>query len=228
MILVIDEVIKEKSLIAEISNSVTLFPESMGDETKIANEINSYHVQDSSHRAPYMFWDGWHSSETNTTAKRIIKEIWEHNLPFPMEELCGFEYWMRTFKAGQFIDLHLDEDTFLYKSENIKNGSATGCVYYPHTNEEEDCGFLEIYNDYYIPDYLVDALSKEKMDFYKSDVKSVSSIKCSPNRAVIFDAGHVLHKTTPTKQHTKRVMVINVWHKDLQPSGLFTNEFVYE
>jgi hypothetical protein len=228
MILVIDEAIKDINLIEEISKSQTLFPDSMGDEVKIASTINSYHVQDSPYRAPYMFWDGWLLSETNTTAKKIIKEIWENNLPFPIEELCGFEYWMRTFKAGQFIDLHLDEDTFLYKLENIKNGSAIGCVYYPHTNEEEDCGTLDIYDDYYIPDHEVDALSKEKMDFYKSDVKSISSIQCSPNRAVIFDAGHVLHKTTPTKQHTKRVMVINVWHKDLQPSGLLTGEFFYE
>ena len=228
MIQVIDNAIKDRNLIEEISNSNTLFPELMGEEIKIATTINSYHIQDSPYFAPFMFWDGWLSSETNTTTKKIIKSIWENNLPFPIEELCGFEYWMRTFKAGQFIDLHLDEDTFLYESKNIKNGSAIGCVYYPHTNEQDDCGTLEIYDDYYIPDYELGALSKEKMDFYKSDVKSVKSIQCLPNRVVIFDTGHILHKTTPTRQHKKHVMVINVWHKDLQPSALTTGEFFYE
>ena len=90
--IVIDDYIQEKNLLLEIENTKDFFPASMGEEDRIASVLNSYHDEKADCFAPYMFWDGWHKSPANTPRKRLIQAIWEKNLPFPIEELCGFEY----------------------------------------------------------------------------------------------------------------------------------------
>jgi hypothetical protein len=224
--IVIDNIIKDKDLLHEIEISKNLFPESMGDEARIAIELNSYHHEKSSCFAPYMFWDGWWKSETNTTSKKIIKTIWQDHLPFSENEICGFEYWTRTFNPGQYLDTHVDEDTFLYAKEKVFRGPVIGCVYYPHTNDVVG-GFLELHPDIVIEN-TKNALEPENIKNNISPIETRERISCKPNRLIIFDAGHMVHNTTPPISGIRRVMVINVWHKDSPPSALNTGEFYYE
>jgi hypothetical protein len=224
--IIIDDFIKDKNLLEEIELTPNFFPESMGDEERIATVLNSYHDEKSDCFAPYMFWDGWLKSETDTPRKRLIKKIWENNLPFPVEEVCGFEYWTRTFKPGQFLDVHVDEDTFLYADKKIFKGPKIGCVYYPHTNDVVG-GFLEMHPTA-IPEDAVDALERENVDPLIVPIELRERISCKPNRLIVFDAGHIIHNTTPPIKGVRRVVVVNVWHKDNPPSALKTGEFYYE
>lgn len=224
--IIIDDFIKDKNLLEEIELTPNFFPESMGDEERIATVLNSYHDEKSDCFAPYMFWDGWLKSETDTPRKRLIKKIWENNLPFAVEEVCGFEYWTRTFKPGQFLDVHVDEDTFLYADKKIFKGPKIGCVYYPHTNDVVG-GFLEMHPTA-IPEDAVDALERQNVDPLIVPIELRERISCNPNRLIIFDAGHVIHNTTPPIKGVRRVVVVNVWHKDSPPSALKTGEFYYE
>ena len=224
--LVIDNFIKDQELLQEIELSASLFPPSMGDEDRIATELNSYHYEQASCFAPYMFWDGWWRSEANTISKRMIQLIWKDYLPFPEEEICGFEYWTRTFNPGQYLDTHVDEDTFLYASKKIFRGPVIGCVYYPHINDVVG-GFLELH-PIAVEEGKPKALEAENMDHLIAPIEERERIACKPNRVVIFDAGHTIHNTTPPISGKRRVMVINVWHKDSPPLALSTGEFYYE
>lgn len=223
--IVIDEAITDKDILNEIEQSTTLFPESMGSSERIAEELNSYHQEQATCFAPYMFWDG--KSEANTTAKKIIKEIWTDRLPFPQDELCGFEYWARTFHPGQYLGVHVDEDTFLYSKTKIFQGPRIGCVYYPHTNNQ-DGGFLEIHGTTPIPDGMKNALEMGNLNPKTLPLEFRERIACKPNRLIIFDTGHIPHNTTAAISGKRQVMVVNVWHKDLPPSALETGEFFYE
>lgn len=224
--LVVDDAIKDSNLLAEIESSDTLFPASMGDETRIATELNSYHYEQASCFAPYMFWDGWWKSPTNTLSKKIIKDLWQENLPFSLEEICGFEYWTRTFNPGQYLDVHVDEDTFLYAENRTFKGPIIGSVYYPHTNNVVG-GFLELH-PITVSENTPNALERENIDPLIAPLELRERIACKPNRLIIFDAGHTIHNTTPPITGKRQVMVINVWHKDSPPSGLATNKFYYE
>lgn len=224
--LVIDNYIQDKQLLLEIEESISLFPESMGSEDRIAKELNSYHYEQATCFAPYMFWDGWWKSEPNTLSKKIIKNIWENNLPFDKNDICGFEYWTRTFNPGQYLDTHVDEDTFLYAKEKLFRGPVIGCVYYPHINEVVG-GFLELHPNI-VKENTYKALESENIKNNISAPEERERIACKPNRLIIFDAGHVVHNTTPPISGIRRVMIINVWHKDNPPSALQTGEFYYE
>ncbi len=224
--IVIDDYVKDQNLLEEIEKTSDFFPESMGDDERIAIELNSYHYEKSDCYAPYMFWDGWLKSSADTPKKRLIKYIWEKNLPFPIEEVCGFEYWTRTFKPGQFLDVHVDEDTFLYEDTKIFKGPKTGCVYYPHVNNVVG-GFLELHPTILEEGHL-DTLEREKIDPLLAPIELRERIACNPNRLIIFDAGHTIHNTTPPISGIRKVVVINVWHKDSPPTALKTNKFYYE
>lgn len=223
--IVIDDFVKDKSLLQEVRDDASFFPESMGSGEKIATELNSYHYEQASCFAPYMFWDGWWSSPANTLKKRVIKTIWENFLPCSTEEIAGFEYWTRTYVAGQYLDIHVDEDTFLYAKNKTYSGPEIGCVYYGVDNI--DGGFLEIHK-MPIPNGTHLALEKENIKAYLSPDDEIERIRYRGNRLVIFDAGHVVHKTTPAKSGIRQVMVVNVWKKDNLPTALQTGDFFYE
>jgi hypothetical protein len=148
-------------------------------------------------------------------------------LPFPESDVCGFEYWTRTFGAGQYLAPHVDEDTFLYADQKVLSGPAVGSIYYGPATDASNGGFLEIY-----PDVLLDgtsnALEHENISPLLVDISQRERILCKPNRLVIFDAGHVLHGTIPAASGTRYVMVVNVWHKNNPPTALKTGQFFYE
>lgn len=223
---VIDEFLSDE-ICNSIVNDKSFFPMSMGSDERIASEINSYHSEQADCFAPYMFWDGWGRSEPKSLKQLVVKHIWENNLPFPVNELCGFEYWTRTFNQRQFLGPHVDEDTFRYAKTKILTGPQIGCVYYGPETDTGNGGFLEIY-PHKIDDYTENALESSHVGELLVDISERERISCKPNRLIIFDAGHVLHGTTPMISGQRNVMIVNVWHRDLPPTALDTGDFYYE
>lgn len=222
-------IVKDNFLNQELYNKVlnnkNFFPESMGSEEKIAADLNSYHYEKSNCFAPYMFWDGWWRSPTNTLKKEVIKSIWEDNLTWPTEDILGFEYWTRTYMPGQYLDIHVDEDTFLYAEKKIFKGPIFGCVYYAIDNN--DGGYLEIHEKSLV-DGSFEVLEKDNIKEYISEKEKRNKIKYKGNRLVLFDSGHIIHNTTPANSGIRQVMVINVWHKNNPPLALSNGSFFYE
>lgn len=226
--IVIDNFIKDINLIDSIKGDKNFFPETMGDVSNIGETNNYFHDEAADCYAPYMFWDGWWNSEADTLRKKVVQEIWSNEsfLPFPLSEVCGFEYWTRTFMEGQYLRIHVDEDTFAYQKERRFNAPAYGCVWYGF-EESVDPGFLELHEGW-IEGSPEDALERENVDRLTSPPERRERIAYVPNRLVCFDAGRRLHETTATKSGIRQVMVVNVWHKDSPPSALTTGEFYYE
>jgi len=223
--IVIDDYIKDASILSRIKDDHTFFPGTMNFDEKLVSEPNSYHYEESSCFAPYMFWDGWWRSDTNTLKKEVIKQIWEPHLSYPLEDILGFEYWTRTYNAGQYLPIHVDEDTFLYEKEKIYAGPIAGSIYYGCENEEG--GFLEIHPKKLV-DYTKDVLEQDMVKDYIVPIELRERIAYKANRLIMFDAGHVLHSATAAKSGIREVMVINVWHKSVSPMALKIGSFYYE
>jgi hypothetical protein len=215
----------ESSILDSISNCADFFPGVMQDEDRIASELNSYHDEQASCYAPYMFWHGWWSSPVNTIRKRVIKEIWESNLPIPVSDVLGFEYWTRTFGPGQFLGPHVDEDTFLYQDKKIYNGPEIGCVYYGPSGGKVVGGFLELF-DSKLTFGEKDALEWDNLREKLDPIELRERIAFRENRLIIFDAGRVIHQTSPCLSGFRNVMVVNVWLKSNPPLDM--KNFVYE
>ena len=221
---IIDDYLPE-SLFEKTKNSDSFFPGIMGSDNRIASELNSYHNEKSSCYAPYMFWHGWWSSSANTLRKQVIREIWETNLPMPINEVLGFEYWTRTFGAGQFLGPHVDEDTFLYQDKKTYNGPEVGCVYYGPSKEKVVGGFLELFESKLVFGEH-NALEWENLKKHIDPIEMRERIAFRENRLVIFDAGRVVHQTSPCLSGVRNVMVVNVWLKSNPPVDMAN--FVYE
>jgi hypothetical protein len=215
----------DKVMYNEILNEQTFFPPIMEKGDQIAVEINSYHTEAASCYAPFMFWDGWWNSPANTLKKKVVQKIWEFNLPCSVEEIIGFEYWTRTYAAGQYLQPHVDEDTFRYEEDKIFTGPLIGSVLYGLDNENG--GYLELYKSL-LQDGSYMALEKHKADPLLSPIEERERVAYKGNRLIIFDTGHLLHGTTPAKSGLRQVMVTNVWHKKMPPTALVKNKFFYE
>jgi hypothetical protein len=212
-------------LYEQVLRDETFFASNYEDGEQIATSLNSYHG-DSKEMSSYMFWDGWEKSQPRSLKHLVIKEIWEKRLPFPIEEVIGFEYWTRTFESGQFIGEHVDEDTFAYLLTGTFYGPRIGCVWYGCDND--DGGFLEIHNSR-LEDGSTLALEPSVMAVHASSPQNDRErLRYKGNRLIVFDSGHVVHNTTPAGSRLRQVMVINVWTKDVPPMGLATGDFAHE
>lgn len=214
---------------SELGNAVrqdeSFFPPSMPGDN-IGKTLNEFHAYQSDCYAPYMFWSGWWDSEPKTNRQRVIERIWRDSdlIPFPEDEILGFEYWVRTFSTGQYLARHVDEDTFMYSDTRWFQGPRIGCVWYGFS--EADGGFLEIHESGISEGF--DKLEAENTAALISPPERRERIAYRPDRLVIFDAGHRLHETTPIISGVKQVMVVNVWHRDNPPLALSTDAFFYE
>lgn len=215
----------DKNLYDKVLKDNLFFPKLMGNEDKIAAHLLMYHEESSSCYSPFMFWDGWWKSPANTLKKQVVQQIWSENMEWPHEDILGFEYWTRSYTPGQYIDVHVDEDTFLYKKNKMFQGPISGCIYYGIENE--DGGFLEIHKNKLI-NGSKQSLDKIKDEEHLSPIEDRERIAYRGNRLIIFDAGHIVHGTTPAKSGVRQVLVVNVWHKDNPPVALEENEFYYE
>ena len=227
-----DHTLNEK-LYSAVKEDGNFFPPVMGtdDETIMqlllnqSAEVNGYHDEKATCFAPYMFWNGWWRSKADTTKKQVVQAVWEKNIPYPLDEILGFEYWTRTYRAGQFLDLHVDEDTFLYQDSKTFMGPHFGAIWYGEDNL--DGGFVEIHKASFVNGQKL-VLERENLDLVKSPIEERERIAYRGNRSIIFDAGHVLHGTTPARSGYRQVMVINLWHSSNPPTALKNNAFYYE
>lgn len=215
----------DDNIYLEILNDKSFFPELMTDSKDLAVKLNYYHDEKADCFAPYMFWDGWWRSPADTLKKRVIQKIWENNLSFSLEDILGFEYWTRTYMPGQYLDTHVDEDTFMYSSEKIFQGPVIGSVYYGIDNENG--GFLELHKNSLINGE-EKALEKNNIEKYISLEKDRERIAYKGNRLIILDAGHRLHNATASTEGIRQVLIVNVWHKDNPPLALALDKFYYE
>ena len=215
----------DTSTLNQICLDNKFFPGVMQGDLRIASEVNSYHDEQASCYAPYMFWDGWWSSPANSVRKQVIRKIWENNLPVPIDDVLGFEYWTRTFGPGQFLGPHVDEDTFLYQDTKVYNGPEIGCVYYGPTEEKVVGGFLELF-DSKLKFGEKDALEWENLKDKLDPIELRERIAFKENRLIIFDAGRVIHQTSPCLSGLRNVMVVNVWLRSNPPMDM--KNFVYE
>ena len=209
----------------QIRSDSSFFPGLMQNEPRIASEVNSYHNEQASCYAPYMFWHGWWSSPANTARKQVVRKIWENNLTIPIEDILGFEYWTRTFGPGQFLGPHVDEDTFLYQDTKVLNGPELGCVYYGPSTEKVVGGFLELFESK-LTFGEKNALEWENLEKKLDPIELRERIAFKENRLIIFDAGRVIHQTSPCVSGVRNVMVVNVWLKSNPPVNM--EKFVYE
>jgi hypothetical protein len=211
-----------KSIFADES----FFPKSMGEGEKVASAPNMYNDPNGLVFSPYMFWDGWWKSPVDTIKKKLIKKIFEGRIN--INEVVGFEYWTRTYQAGQYIQPHVDADTARYVNDKSLGTPTMGAVWWGVDNDE-DAGFFELY-----PTLLergsIGSLEKSFIDpiLQSSTIETRERIKYRGNRLIIFDAGHQLHGTTPSLSGVKQSLIVNVWSKECPPQGLFSNGFHYE
>lgn len=202
------------------------FPSTLGSSTEIATLVNQYHAPGSEHYAPFMFWEGWHKKPEDTVLKKAIRLLWEDRLPCAIEDVCGFEYWVRTFSVGQFLNVHVDEDTFAYEEDKSFNAPIYGCVYYGTTDKVVD-GELQLHNSV-IEGSPIGVLERNSLIQLSTPENDRVGIKHIGNRAIFFDAGRRLHNTAPATSGIRKVLVVNVWHKDSPPRGLLKGMFAYE
>jgi hypothetical protein len=240
-LLIIDDFIEDKELLKEIENDKTFFPEYMGSEPRQLKSGNIYHSQDSKVFSPWMFWDGWWRSPADTLKKKVVQKIWKENLPCPVDDIVGFEYWTRTYSPGQYLPVHLDEDTFAYERNGEFRCPVLGAVYYPSISIDPESnpgsllihpGRVEIDREKKFQLKSADVKGNEEMlaltDFYSKNGQT-DVITYRPNRLIIFDAGMVLHGTTPNGANGKRyIMGVNAWHKNDPPIGAQEGLFFVE
>lgn len=131
MILVIDDFIKDKTLLKDISNDKNFFKDP----------------------GIYYWWDGWWNGEAKTVKHRLIEAIWADNCPLsqPMS-IRGFEYWTGIQTAdtemgySNSLGNHYDKDEELYALTGEIVTPSIGTVYYPEQDQFEG-GMLEIYTE---------------------------------------------------------------------------------
>lgn len=224
---IFDQAITDDELLLEIEQSKSIFPESMGDGERIGVTITQYHdPSEVDCYAPFMFWDGWWSSPANTTKKKMIKSLIEDRLPIPTRDICGIEYWTRTFGPNQFLSWHVDEDTYEYENTRGFNCPELGFIYYPHFNEENDSSL--IISNAKIHGNPTSVLEMGVIHGLMEFAPGETVVNYKPNRLIMFDAGRSLHRTTKSTTGSRRVMVINIWSKENAPLALKLGKFVYE
>ena len=223
--MIVDNFIKDKNLLIEIANDSDFFSKSKNNKQKAKKTLNYNHDPRHGYTHSYMFWDGWWRSPANTIKKKVIQKIWEDNLDWPLEDIVGFEYWSKTYMPEQYMDPHVDEDSYLYNQNKIFQGPISGSIYYGTDND--DGGFLEIHKHFFV-DGDKESLEKENVINHLSKDEDKERIAYKGNRLIIFDQGHQIHSTTPCKSGVREVFINSVWHKDTPPSGLNNNYYLYE
>lgn len=227
MLYVIDDFLGDSALARNIKNSHDFFPHKMPGEN-LGEVPNKFHSPESQVFSPFMFWDGWWKSPANTLKKKMIEKIWktERLLPFKLSEIAGFEYWTRTFSAGQNLAVHVDADTFAYASNREFNAPGIGCVWHGFTDMPGD-GFLELHESV-IDGFPENALERKSFEKMLSPSEKRERIAYRPDRLIVFNAGRRIHGVTTTSVGERKVLIVNVWLNSSPPKGLETGQFFYE
>lgn len=169
------------------------------------------------------FWPGWLFEEPQNLQHMLIKELMEERMPFGIDDVAGFEYLPKISKPSTEMGWHVDEDVFLYENTKMFNGADYGCVYYGPM--ETACDAELVISDSKIENNTEEALEQKEIKIAISKINNVTNIKYQKNRAIYFDSGHYLHKTTKLNTGTKYSFVIAVWLKGNEPYGVVKNLF---
>jgi len=133
--IIVDDFIKDTSLLQELDSDKTFF-DSPGQ---------------------YMWWGGPWNSQASTLKQRLIEEIWIKNSPwdFPRYNpitLSGFEYWTGKYSPSDVDDdsndnliMHYDKDEPHWQSTGEIITPLMGSVFYPKPMDI-DGGYLEIFS----------------------------------------------------------------------------------
>ena len=130
MIIVIDNFVKDETLLKKIANDKTFF----------------------SDPGIYYWYPGWWSEEVNTIKKELIQYIWGANCPINKSyDISGFEYWtgIQSATDSNFkneLGIHFDKDEEMYAATGNIVAPVIGTIYYPE-QEEFEGGMLEIYTN---------------------------------------------------------------------------------
>jgi hypothetical protein len=130
MILVIDNFIKDKSLLNRIAGDITFF----------------------SDPGVYYWYPGWWSEDANTVKKELIELIWGEQCPINKSyNISGFEYWTGIQSANDSnfknnLGMHIDKDESHFEKTGELVTPIIGTIYYPE-QEEFEGGMLEIYTN---------------------------------------------------------------------------------
>jgi hypothetical protein len=131
MIIVIDNFIKDDSLLNEISKDTTFF----------------------SNPGIYHWYPGWWSTPPTTLKQRLIEYIWGDNCPITKTySISGFEYWTGIQNSNansgfkNNLGNHYDKDESWFKKTGEIVTPTIGTVYYPVQDEFEG-GMLEIFTE---------------------------------------------------------------------------------
>jgi len=152
----------------------------------------------------YYWWDGWWASPEDTVKKRLIKYLWADRSPYDSVTISGFEYWTGQFgpdKGSDYLNMHLDKDEALWKSQGELSSPIVGTVFYPVPMDIEG-GYLEIFN------HGVD--------------NEPERIEAKFNRLIIFDAGGTHHRVTKVTKGLRSAIAVNLW--DSKPTGNLKQE----
>lgn len=158
--LVIDDFIKDESLLEEIQNDPTFFA-----------DVGCYY-----------WWDGWWNSPAKTTRQKVVQYLWQ-NVPLNIHTL-GLEYWTGMTRPGDgktsvhngityHLAPHYDKDEGLFaKTGEILCGQV-GSVFYPSPeNDECEGGHLKIWE----PNYSENAYELIKPKFNRFVVFDISCV----------------------------------------------------
>ena len=167
-ILVIDNFIKDKEMLKELSDTTSEFWEK-----------------------GFSWWGGWWNSPAETLRHRLIQYIWSTHCPTQFNGIStqGFEHWVGTYGPDEDWDnlnIHKDKDEEIWtKSKETGEGIIVtpkiGTVFYP-IDHDIDGGELMIWQD----------------DEYPTMDTPADIILPKFNRLIIFDASkwHHVKKVT--------------------------------
>lgn len=183
MLLVIDNFIKDESLLKEIENDPTFFAD-------VGN---------------YYWWDGWWSKPAETTRQKVVQYLWQ-NVPIPAIDTLGFEYWTGTTQPGDgktmeeygityHLGPHFDKDEDLFSETGEILSGQISSVFYP-SPENDDCvgGQLKIWEP----------------DGYPNGEYEL--IKPKFNRFVVFDI-RCVHAVLEVTSGVRKAIAVNLWDK---------------
>ena len=182
--IVIDDFIRDENLLEEIQNDPTFF-----------SDVGCYY-----------WWDGWWSSQAQSTRQKVVQYLWENiPLPSPIETL-GFEYWTGITQPGDgktiedngvtyHLGPHFDKDEDLFSQTGEILSGQISSVFYPSIeNDYCEGGHLKIWEP----------------DGYPNGEYEL--IKPKFNRFVVFDI-RCVHAVLEVTKGVRKAIAINLWDK---------------
>ena len=174
--IIIDDFIKDQSLLDEINNSSEFWKEG------------------------YHWWDGWWNESANTLRHRLIEYIWRDYCPLNQSlSIQGFEHWVGLYepqdgkaKNGYHLGTHFDKDEELWKHTSRIVSPTIGTVFYPDPEiDNTEGGYLKIWDTYNVdtssPYELIKAKYNRLVVFDAGKLHAVTEVTKGKRRAIAIN-----------------------------------------